>query len=146
MSSFPQLSYVCSLPWSQLQGTERDRFCEKCGHRVTNLSALNCAERDAFLANSGGERLCVSFYRRASGEFVSAESPLTVAEKSRVRQFGVAVLSASALALAAGCVSKPSPTSANPVGAETPIASASGEETIVLQAFGIVAVPNANAR
>jgi hypothetical protein len=103
MSLFPKLAYVCPIPWADLHGDERSRFCEKCGLTVTNLSELSTAERAAVFARAGKERLCGSFYRRMSGEYVTPDAPLTAEERSKIKQLGVAVLSAGALALAAGC-------------------------------------------
>ncbi len=142
MIAFPKLSYVCPIPWADLRGDERERFCEKCGHSVTNLSELSADARHALLSKVGKERLCVSFYRRLSGEFVTPEAPLTSEERSRIRQIGVAALSAGALALAAGCAAVPGPSKEDAL-KETPRQKAQAkaspnEDTIVLQAFGIV--------
>ena len=142
MTTFPKLSYVCPIPWAELRGDERARFCEKCGHSVTNLSELGADARAALLSKIGKERLCVSFYRRLSGEYVTPDAPLTTEERSRIRQLGIAALSAGALALAAGCASTPVPSKALASSAEkkheTQASLSPDEEVIVLQAFGIV--------
>ena len=142
MSTFPKLSSACPIPWADLRGDDRERFCEKCGHRVTNLSALSADARAALLAKAGKERLCVSFYLRLSGEYVTPEAPLTADERSRIRQLGVAALSAGALALAAGCVSAPAQSRQSAPGevqkAEAPAKASPHEEVIVLQAFGVM--------
>ena len=142
MSTFPKLSYVCPIPWAELRGDERQRFCEKCGHSVTNLSELSADARAALLSKIGKERLCVSFYRRLSGEYVTPEAPLTIEERSKIRQLGIAALSAGALALAAGCTStsaqsKP-PAPSEEKKHEVQAKAAPNEETTVLQVFGIV--------
>lgn len=137
MSAFPKLAYACPIRWEELAGTEREKFCSKCGHRVSNLSLMSAGERAALLAGANEGRLCVSFYRRLSGEYVTPESPLTPHEKSKIAQFGVAALSAGMLALAAGCVSAPPP---NAREEPKPTAIAAPEEgTVILQAFGVVA-------
>ena len=142
MSTFPKLSYACPIPWAELRGDERERFCEKCGHSVTNLSALSADARAALLAKAGKERLCVSFYVRLSGEYVTPEAPLTADERSKIRQLGVAALSAGALALAAGCVSTPAqsrqPAPGEVKQAETHAKASPNEDVIVLQAFGVM--------
>jgi hypothetical protein len=106
-NSFPKLSYACPIPWTDLRGDERARFCEKCGHTVVNFSELTAEARLKFLEDRGGEKLCATYYRRLSGEYVTPENPLTPEERSRVKQLGLATLSAGALALAAGCMSTP---------------------------------------
>lgn len=107
MTSFPKLSYACPVPWAQLPGDERQRHCEQCGRSVTNLSELDETARREFLARPGNENVCITYYRRLSGEFVTPESPLTPQERSGIKQLGLAALSAGALALAAGCMAKP---------------------------------------
>lgn len=109
MNTFPKLSYACPVPWSGLQGDEKARFCEKCGCTITNLSELSEEARNTFLAQPRNGELCVTYYRRLSGEFVTPENPLTHEERSKIKQVGVAVLSAGALALGAGCVSASAP-------------------------------------
>lgn len=132
MNSFPKLSYACPIPWADLRGGERARFCEKCGHTIVNFSELTAAKRQELLERNGAEKLCVTYYRRLSGEYVTPDSPLTPEERSRVKQLGVAALSAGALALAAGCMSTPearksvaavSPASSAPAVAAKPEAS-----------------------
>jgi hypothetical protein len=141
MKPFPLLSYACPMASGELRGDERARFCEKCGLTVTNLSALSDEARAALLARAGTGRLCVSYYRRLTGEYVTPASPLTTEERSRIRQFGVAALSAGALALAAGCMATPPP----PTKADPPIVTqsappekpAAAEETVVLEVMGM---------
>jgi hypothetical protein len=76
---------------------------------------------------------------------VTAEQPLTEREKNRVRQFGLAALSASALALVAGCVApqtQSTPVAAvAPVGvpADKPAAVSSDDEDVVLLMGFVVA-------
>lgn len=147
MKTFPRLSYVCPIPWGTLRGDERQRYCEKCGLTVTNLSELNQTEREALLARVGTERLCVSYYRRLTGEDVTPEAPLTGEERSRIKQVGVAVLSAGALALAAGCTTSPVPQKSTL--AKPPVLSgkaASSDDVVVLQAFGMIGMVPSQAK
>jgi hypothetical protein len=138
MNTFPKLSYACPIPWAGLQGDEKARFCEKCGRTITNLSELSEEARAAFLSKPRNGELCVTYYRRLSGEFVTPESPLTHEERSKITQLGVAVLSAGALALAAGCVSAPAQKEEEPK-KEVQAKPLPADETVVLQAFGVTA-------
>ena len=104
MTSFPALSYVCPMPWTEMRGDERERFCARCSRQVVNLSLLTAAQRAELLARTPPEELCIAYYRRLNGEFVTAERPLTRAESSRVVQYGIATLSLSALAAIASSV------------------------------------------
>lgn len=141
MINSPKLGFVCPMPWTQMSGTERVRFCSACQMQVPNLSLLSVDEREAILRRAESEKVCGSFLVRLSGELVSPENPLTHKEQLGIKQLGVAALSAGVLAVAAGCVSPKqavlpqSPT--EPVAASsTPAPATSGskaeEETIVL--------------
>ena len=90
-----------------MTGTEQSKFCSQCGHHVRNLSLMSAAERAELLQRAKTERICGTYLVRLSGEMVTPAAPLSRSEWSRVRQFGVATLSAGALALAAGCVAPP---------------------------------------
>ena len=103
MPSFPRLSYVCPIDWNNMRGDERERFCAKCQRTVTNLSLLTEAQREALLAQERANpgSVCVAYYQRLSGEFVTPEKPLTRSEGRRVVQIGGTVAMAAGLTLAA---------------------------------------------
>src|SRR3954471_2717301 len=101
MSTFPTLSFACPIPWAEMRGDERERFCSKCARTVVNLSLLTEEQRRVLLADARPGKLCVAYYRRLSGEFVSAETPLAKSESRAVVQFGLTALSAAALAVVA---------------------------------------------
>ena len=92
-----------------MTGSERWKYCTQCGHHVTNLSLLSAAERAALLERAKTERICGTYYLRLSGEMVTPEAPLTSCERKGMKQVGVAVLSAAAMVIAAGCVSTAAP-------------------------------------
>ena len=127
-----------------MRGDEQKKFCEKCGRHVTNLSEMSAAAREALLATAGEERLCVTYYRRLSGEFVTPEAPLTNEERKRVKQVGLAALSLGALALAAGCASLPVQPVAKPKDEskqEAPATITSDEEQVILLTGFAVSTP-----
>jgi len=96
-----------------MNGSERQKFCDRCGHHVANLSLLSAEERAALLARARDQSVCGSYFVRLSGELVTPERPLSFAESRSLRQFGIATLSAAALAVASGCVSQPQNKTAN---------------------------------
>lgn len=101
MATFPRLSYVCPIRWSEMRGDEKARFCSKCSRTVVNVSLLTEAQRVALLDGASSEQLCVAYYRRLSGEFVSAENPLTASERRSLVRYGAAALAVGgALAVA----------------------------------------------
>lgn len=87
-----------------MSGDERLKFCSVCGHHIPNISLLARPERLALLERAKVEQLCGSYYVRLSGELVTSDSPLSERERGKIKQFGAAALSATALAIAAGCV------------------------------------------
>lgn len=146
----PKLSFACPVPWQGMSGTERWKYCAQCGHHVANLSALTAAERQALLECAREARVCGTYYLRMSGEMVTPEAPLTPGEWGRLRQYGVAALSAAALTLAAGCVVPAKPVAAEsappPPVAMTPVEpgppetkpAQTEEDEVVLLFMGIV--------
>ena len=62
------------MRWEEVDGDERKRFCNQCSLHVHNLSAMRQEEAQSFLEErtSSGERLCVTFEKRADGSLVSA--------------------------------------------------------------------------
>lgn len=83
-----------------MHGDERERFCAKCSRTVVNLSQLTTAERRTLLAETDPRDLCVAYYQRLSGEYVTAERPLTAPESRRVVQLGVTAFALGAAATA----------------------------------------------
>lgn len=112
MEAPPKLSFACPLPWKNMSGDERLRFCSGCGHHISNISLLSHEERVALLERAKATQVCGSYYVRLSGELVTQDNPLSERERGKVRQFGVTALSAAAFAIAAGCVS-PGPKTQN---------------------------------
>ena len=159
METPPKLSFACPMPWQAMSGDERRRFCAQCGHHVENLSLLSSGQRRALLDRAKHERVCGTYLVRLSGEMVTPDRPLTEPESTRVRQFGVAALSAGALALAAGCTNPASQATAHAAAATetnapvvsaapatnvpamptTQTAPANPDEEIILLAMGIIA-------
>jgi hypothetical protein len=131
-----------------MRGDERSRFCDTCRYTVVNLSAMTAEERRATLAaaRASGERLCVTYFRRLNGEFVTPESPLSAAEKRSVLSMRMAAgLSVGAFALAASCLTADAAETLGTPPPATPatVPSHSVEETaITLAPFGMMSGVN----
>jgi hypothetical protein len=146
--SLPRLEDVriaapCSASWDAMKGDERVRFCEACGKNVYNLSALPRREAEQLLADTGGA-ICKQLYKRADGTVITADCPVGVVRRLRVRRVFALATSAGALALAAVLYrspvrvavpvvaatpepSAPAPTALAPAPAPTPSASAGND-------------------
>ena len=136
MSAFPRLIFACPMPWTAFHGDRETRFCEKCGHGVTNLSELDDEARAAFLATAAEKGICVTYYLRLSGQFITPGNPLKGDERSKLKQLGVVALSAGALALATGCVSSHAQKKELP---DAQTQSSPGDPNEVVQVVGIPA-------
>ena len=92
----------CHESWSAMSGTEQIRSCERCQHKVYNLSEMTTAEAEALIRSAEG-RLCVRFYRRADGTVMTKDCPVgaTARRTKRVAQAtaGIAAAVGTAAAL-----------------------------------------------
>jgi hypothetical protein len=150
MESPPKLSFVCPMPWREMTGHDRRKFCSECGHHVQNLSLLTRDERLSLLERARTERICGAYFVRISGEMVTPERPLTSREHAGLRQLTANALATGVLALAAGCAS-PSSRDANTMPPAVPATAQSeandvpqmdnstrDEDTLVLVAMGMI--------
>ena len=62
----------CQVPWEQMPGDNRVRFCGRCRQNVYNIEALPRAEAVRLIGAREG-RLCVRFHRRRDGTVVTAD-------------------------------------------------------------------------
>jgi hypothetical protein len=65
----------CTVPWREMRGDNRSRFCGECRKPVYDLVAMTTAEAAALLAGPGG-RPCVRLYRRPDGRVMTADCPV----------------------------------------------------------------------
>ncbi len=62
----------CSVPWDEMQGDDRTRFCNKCSQNVHDVSELTQAEAVQLLAGDG-KPPCLRIYRRPDGRVMTAD-------------------------------------------------------------------------
>jgi hypothetical protein len=79
-----QLASPCTADWDHMVGDERVRFCGTCKKNVYNLSALPRDQAEGLLRGPGDE-LCIRFYRRADGTLMTADCPVGVSRKRRLK-------------------------------------------------------------
>ncbi|MDX1934701.1 MAG: hypothetical protein SFU56_19060 [Capsulimonadales bacterium] len=139
-----------------MPGTERVRSCDRCQHRVYNLSEMTSADAADLLRKAEG-RICVRFYQRSDGTIMTRDCPagLQAVRQRTVRAASLAIASVGVLLgagyigkprgeqprwfrWAAGIVSPENPSSELPY--ETPVATEEGEAVPVV---GRVALPMA---
>jgi hypothetical protein len=63
---------ACHVPWDEMSGDNRVRFCGQCRQHVYNIEALPRAEAVRLIAAREG-RVCVRFHRRRDGTVVTAD-------------------------------------------------------------------------
>ena len=97
-----RIAAPCHESWNAMPGSERVRSCERCQHKVYNLSEMTTAEAEALIRSAEG-RLCVRFYRRADGTILTKDCTVgaTARRNKRVAQAtaGIAAAVGSAAAL-----------------------------------------------
>ncbi len=97
----------CLESWDAMPGGDRVRSCERCQHRVYNLSEMTAVEAEALLRKTEG-RLCVRFYRRNDGTIMTKDCPVGVqAVRQRFISAATAVAASVAFACGANILSKP---------------------------------------
>ncbi|MGF1578659.1 MAG: hypothetical protein ACFCD0_04780 [Gemmataceae bacterium] len=72
----------CQVPWDTMQGDNTVRFCSQCQRHVYNLSEMSRPQAERLIEETEG-KLCVRFYRRPDGTFLTRRCPRSV------RAFGV---------------------------------------------------------
>lgn len=81
-----------------MQGDDRVRFCGQCEKSVYNVSAMTRAEAEALLQGPA-DLPCVRFYQRTDGTILTADCPVGVVRKLRLR-WAAAMLTVAATVLA----------------------------------------------
>src|SRR5579863_4233476 len=71
----------CTVPWDEMRGDERTRFCTKCSKHVNDISEMTNAEA-LHLLNVTSESVCVRLYRRPDGRVVTSDCPRTLRERA----------------------------------------------------------------
>ncbi len=101
-----RIATPCSVAWSSMTGTDRQRHCGQCDKTVFDLSKLTRAEAEALLADKGGS-LCARYYERGDGTIVMADC---LVRRKRRRLVTAGVVAAAALTgSAAVAVHEPDP-------------------------------------
>ena len=133
----------CHESWDAMPGTDRIRSCERCQHKVYNLSEMTSIEAEALLRSSEG-RLCVRFYRRADGTIMTKDCTVgaTARRNKRVAQ---AVAGVAAAVGSAAAILRPQPESHPVMGVATPmplpVIQSTPEPYSIKHTLGMVARP-----
>src|SRR4051794_12312476 len=62
---------ACPVPWDEMLGDHRTRFCDKCSQNVHDVSELTTAEAVELI--TGDVKPCVRLYRRQDGRVMTAD-------------------------------------------------------------------------
>src|SRR5262245_58789267 len=80
-----RIASPCNVPWDEMEGSDRVRFCGRCEKNVYDLSAMTQREAEDFVEMafiSGGGK-CVRFFQRGDGTILTADCPDGRARKRR---------------------------------------------------------------
>ncbi|HZN32467.1 MAG TPA: hypothetical protein VFB80_01565 [Pirellulaceae bacterium] len=72
-----QIASPCHVSWDEMTGDERTRFCRHCKLHVYNISEMDRAEAEGFIASREG-RACVRLFQRADGTVLTRDCPVGV--------------------------------------------------------------------
>jgi hypothetical protein len=87
----------CAESWEAMPGGDRVRSCERCRHKVYNLSEMTAADAAKLVQEAEG-RLCVRFYQRTDGTIMTRDCPVGLqAVRARVAKAFSAAFAAVAL-------------------------------------------------
>lgn len=67
-----EFEYQCDIPWEEMKGGDRRRFCENCNKHVHHISSMTKEEALKFLDKHNWE-VCVDFHCDSNGEVVFKE-------------------------------------------------------------------------
>lgn len=71
-----QIASPCKVPWSEMTGNDKQRYCSQCKLHVYNLSDMSRQEAEEFvMERSGKGRLCIKYYRRTDGTVLTDDCP-----------------------------------------------------------------------
>jgi len=71
----------CTVPWNEMAGDDRTRFCTKCSKNVHDISEMSTTEANRLLSVTN-ESVCVRLYRRTDGRVVTSDCPTTLRERT----------------------------------------------------------------
>jgi hypothetical protein len=72
-----QVASPCKESWDAMTGTDRVRFCSRCGQNVYNISQFTREEAEELIQQSE-RRLCTRLYRRRDGTVLTKDCPVGV--------------------------------------------------------------------
>jgi hypothetical protein len=90
----------CHVPWEDMRGEGRARFCGACKLHVYDIAAMTRAEAEALIRGAEG-RLCLQLFRRADGTVLTRDCPRGLREAARRRLRAAAARVAAVVALVA---------------------------------------------
>src|SRR5262245_62399901 len=106
MKPSPQLDLIqiaspCHVSWDHMTGDDRRRFCRHCQLHVYNISEMDRAEADEFIASREG-RACVRLFQRSDGTVLTLDCPVGVRYLRQRFARAVAAIAGICVALLSG--------------------------------------------
>jgi hypothetical protein len=96
-----QVASPCHVPWDDMSGDERRRFCKQCNLHVYNLSDMPRDEAERFV-NAAEGRTCIRLFRRDDGTVLTRDCPVGLRAVRQRLVRAVAALAGLLLALVSG--------------------------------------------
>ena len=96
-----QVASPCHMPWDEMSGDDRRRFCRHCNLHVYNLSDMPRDEAEQFVSAAEG-RTCIRYFRRDDGMILTRDCPVGLRAVRQRLVRAVAALAGLLLALVSG--------------------------------------------
>ena len=96
-----QVASPCHMPWDEMSGDDRKRFCRHCNLHVYNLSDMPRDEAEQFVSAAEG-RNCIRYFRRDDGTILTRDCPVGLRAVRQRLVRAVASLAGLLLALVSG--------------------------------------------
>jgi hypothetical protein len=96
-----QVASPCHVPWDEMSGDDRKRFCRHCNLHVYNLSDMPHDEAERFVNEAEG-RTCIRYFRRDDGTILTRDCPIGLRAVRRRLVRAVASLAGLLIALVSG--------------------------------------------
>jgi hypothetical protein len=96
-----QVASPCHVPWAEMSGDDRKRFCRHCNLHVYNLSDMPRDEAERFV-NAAEGRTCIRYFIRYDGTVLTRDCPVGLRAVRQRLVRAVAALAGLLLAMVSG--------------------------------------------
>lgn len=71
-----RIASPCNVPWSDMTGDEKVRYCGQCHFHVYNIVSMSRDEAEALIRETEGGELCIRLHQRRDGTVLTRDCPV----------------------------------------------------------------------